>query len=79
MRVDELAVFLEDLVVIRPGRILKFVYRLGVVHVVFAVLAPLVLPAPIEVRQANRPRRKRAAMPLDGFGRDFSQSDAADP
>jgi hypothetical protein len=50
----------------------------GVEQVVLAVAPPLVLPAPFQVRRGAGSRRERAVMPLQHFGGDDVDADAAD-
>ena len=77
--VDQVAVFLENFVVVATRRILKLVDRVGVVHVILAIVAPLVLSTPIDVGQPYRTIGKRAPVPLDRLSRDFIQPNTTDP
>src|SRR5262249_12371238 len=76
--VDERAVFLEDLVVVRPDGVLELVDRFGVEKVVFTFLAVLVLAAGVQGVEIDRSLWKSLAMTEGDLVGDYVQADARD-
>src|SRR6185437_8403763 len=76
--VDELRVFLENLVVVGSAGVLKLVDRLRVEQVIFALAAILVVPADVESVPVVAAARKCLQVPVLDLGGDDLQADAAD-
>ena len=75
--VDERRVLLEDAVLAAARRVLQLEHRVGIEQVIFAVAAPLVLAAPLQIGLHTRSSWIRSPMALEGFFGDHIDPDAA--